>query len=588
MGQNRRVAEEQLSLGRSGSVRVEAVARTIMRRCLVDDDSLFTPGRAIWTPEHLAELHRAYVDAPDASGASFVAKLEHQLAEVAPPARQLFAEIYTLNVLPLVNLLPTTKIRAVERILEPLEEAVGIPGDVLAAFQDGVFNGGRAFNSRRWAQLAYLVEFAEYFKSHDPAQRQAARADPFACRAIVRGAPGPREPAQRQALLYLFHPEYFLPIVSGAHRTALRDGLAQAYLPSGATDDLDRDLRAIDDAVRAATGAPVDYYLSPWREMWQSDNTGGSVVAAEVVAENDDDAVEATPYTVAEIIADGCFHSAEALRQMLARWSSKKNLVLQGAPGTGKTWLARRLAYALIGSQSPEAIRSVQFHPNTCYEDFVRGWRPVSTADGSGRLDLVDGPLIAHAERARRQPDIPHVLVIEEINRGNPAQAFGEMLTLIEATKRSEHDALELSYSPVPGERYHLPDNLYLIGTMNIADRSLALVDFALRRRFAFETLAPAFTEAWAAELRSKLPMSGDLVARIHDRVAALNTTIAEHRMLGPSFQIGHSFFTPNEAQSDGWRWFLGVVESEIEPLLREYWFDEPATADDAVARLKA
>ncbi|WP_280456211.1 hypothetical protein [Nocardia brasiliensis] len=134
------MAEEQLSLGRPGSVRVEAVARTIMRRCLVNDDSLFTPGRAIWTPEHLAELHRAYVDAPDASGGSFVAKLEHQLAKVGPHARQLFAELYALNVLPLVNLLPATKVRAVGAVNVTHGRAGGITHPLHRALQCGGLN----------------------------------------------------------------------------------------------------------------------------------------------------------------------------------------------------------------------------------------------------------------------------------------------------------------------------------------------------------------------------------------------------------------------------------------------------------------
>ena len=183
-------------------------------------------------------------------------------------------------------------------------------------------------------------------------------------------------------------------------------------------------------------------------------------------------------YTIENIIADGCFVDRGKLAKMISQLRSKKNIILQGPPGTGKTWLAKRLAYALIGYKDDNLLRAVQFHPNLSYEDFVRGWRP----SAEGKLALTDGPFLEMINNAKKDASTQYVVVIEETNRGNPAQIFGEMLTLLEADKRTPSEALELSYRRGDGERVHIPSNLYVIGTMNIADRSLALVDLALAR----------------------------------------------------------------------------------------------------------
>lgn len=179
------------------------------------------------------------------------------------------------------------------------------------------------------------------------------------------------------------------------------------------------------------------------------------------------------------------------------------------------------------------------------------------------------------------------MLIIEEINRGNPAQVFGEMLTLLENTKRSRADAMELAYRKVPGERIHVPDNLFIIGTMNIADRSLALVDLALRRRFAFVTLEPVLNEAWQQWcIQRGLP--AEFIAIVRERVLALNAEISEDRALGPQFRVGHSFVTPSQSVKDAENWFRDIVATEIEPLLSEYWFDAAERAREAAARLLA
>jgi hypothetical protein len=572
---------------------IEDLARKILLRCLVEDGSILTDG-PIWTIANLAILHTEYVDKPDVSGGSFHEKLAQQLEDIGSAPRQLFAELYILNLLPVNNFRQLTKISYIEDVLKPISPTVELSAEVTLAFEGGVFNGGRAFSNRRWAQLSFLVEFAEHFKRQDPEVRKRAISEPLLMRQLVREAPGHREPAQRYALLYLFHPEFFLPIVNPNMRSQLRDGFKAEYLPTGVTEDLDVDLRRIDDAVIAKEGGAVDYYLEPWSSHWRTPLTGNASDDSEVQVDDGETRVDAgsewaeVPYAASDIVSEGCFHGLPQLHAILSRWETKKNLILQGSPGTGKTWLARRLAQALIGYKAREEIRSVQFHPNSSYEDFVRGWRPTSVTDGKGQLVLQDGPLILHAEKARKQPDIPHVLIIEEINRGNPAQIFGEMLTLIEDSKRSERDALELSYPRKPSELYHLPENLYLLGTMNVADRSLALVDFALRRRFAFETLRPAFGHEWEELVAEKLPSDPGIVQEMRSKILALNETIAADPTLGPDFEIGHSFLTPAETQASPRDWFVGVVETEIGPLLREYWFDSRDVALKALEDLRA
>lgn len=287
------------------------------------------------------------------------------------------------------------------------------------------------------------------------------------------------------------------------------------------------------------------------------------------IPEEEEQPAPTLPYSLQDIINEGSFVDLPRLKTILERLRAKKNLILQGPPGTGKTWLAKRLAYSLMGEKAEGRLRAVQFHPNMSYEDFIRGWRP----SGDGKLELVNGPFIEMANKAAKSSSI-YVLVIEEVNRGNPAQIFGEMLTLMEADKRTPSEALELSY--FQGQAIHIPDNMYIIGTMNIADRSLALVDMALRRRFAFIDLEPELGKVWKEWVHRKAGIDYQLLDDIQERLSALNSTISDDTTLGPQFRIGHSYVTPSfdDPIKDPHVWFVQVVKTEIGPLLDEYWFD--------------
>ena len=311
-----------------------------------------------------------------------------------------------------------------------------------------------------------------------------------------------------------------------------------------------------------------------WRDRFGDD----AVPDGDGIDDPEEDPVEPTPetesYSLTNVIDDGCFIAQPTLEEYLEALKDKKNLILQGPPGTGKTWLAKRLGYALIGEKNRNYLRAIQFHPSTSYEDFVRGWRP--SADG--KLKLTDGVFLEVVQAAQANPGQKYVLVIEEINRGNLAQIFGELLTLLESEKRVPTEAIELSYRTTDEPPLHLPENLYIIGTMNLADRSLAIVDYALRRRFAFAELEPLFNEKWRTWVHAHngVPIA-DLDA-IAQRIGDVNASIAADKSLGEQYRIGHSFFTPSPTRkiTNTQDWVHRVVQREIGPLLAEYWFDDP------------
>jgi MoxR-like ATPase len=287
-------------------------------------------------------------------------------------------------------------------------------------------------------------------------------------------------------------------------------------------------------------------------------------------------------YAVDEAL-EGLFMSRDQFEQILQTWLRKKNLILQGAPGVGKSFVARRFAYALMRFKDPTRVRTVQFHQSYSYEDFVQGYRPA----GHG-FALRDGVFLNFCNRALRDSAQTYVFIIDEINRGNLSKIFGELLLLIEADKRSPEWAVKLAYAESADERFYIPPNVFVLGMMNSADRSLAVVDYALRRRFAFATIKPAFDQHSFREYLSAEGAAANLIDRIIERMSSLNEAIAADVVnLGPGFCIGHSFFTPREAgQTPTAQWYEMVVKSEIVPLLEEYWFDQPETAAHWRARL--
>ena len=285
------------------------------------------------------------------------------------------------------------------------------------------------------------------------------------------------------------------------------------------------------------------------------------------------------PYSIEQAL-DGLFIEPAKFKEMVDLFRLKKNMILQGPPGVGKTFFSKRLAFALMGEKAPGRFEMVQFHQSYAYEDFVQGYRP----DGTG-FQLRDGVFHRFCAKARRDPSNDYVFVIDEINRGNLSKVFGELMMLIEADKRGPEWAMTLTYGGDTDEKFDVPKNLHILGLMNTADRSLAMVDYALRRRFAFVDLEPGFNTAVFKEYLKDKSVGPELIDKIILKMTEVNNKIADDvANLGPGFCIGHSFFCamPPNGQPDR-SWYERIVRTEIEPLLREYWFDDPSKADSLV-----
>ena len=256
---------------------------------------------------------------------------------------------------------------------------------------------------------------------------------------------------------------------------------------------------------------------------------------------------------------------------------TKKNIIMQGAPGVGKTYAAKRLAYSMMGVKDASRVMLIQFHQSYSYEDFIEGYRP----SGAG-FELVKGAFYSFCKKAADDEENAYFFIIDEINRGNLSKIFGELFMLIESDKRGPKNKLQLLYSR---ELFYVPRNVHIIGMMNTADRSLAMLDYALRRRFAFVELCPAFDSDGFREYCSGLDNSR-FEALVRE-VVALNKAIAADESLGDGFCIGHSYFCNMDADSCTDAALASIVDYELIPMLKEYWFDEPGKVREWSDRLR-
>lgn len=271
---------------------------------------------------------------------------------------------------------------------------------------------------------------------------------------------------------------------------------------------------------------------------------------------------ESRAYTKEDFLSE-VYMTPERYDTLRALLLKKKNVILQGAPGVGKTFTAKRLAYSIMGCVDKSRVEFIQFHQNYSYEDFIMGYKPSGDS-----FELESGIFYEFCRKASDDKERPYFFIIDEINRGNLSKIFGELLMLIEADYREEE--AKLAYNKKP---FSVPQNLYLIGMMNTADRSLAMIDYALRRRFSFYSMEPGYSSEGFQKYQKE--MGNDIFDTLIERIRDLNTEISKDSSLGSGFCIGHSYFCGQREVTD--EWMQSVVEYDILPMLEEYWFDDSA-----------
>ena len=283
--------------------------------------------------------------------------------------------------------------------------------------------------------------------------------------------------------------------------------------------------------------------------------------------EQSDELVHEYPEYTDEDFLEDVYLDGEQYDVLTSLLLSKKNIILEGAPGVGKTFIAKRLAYSIMGVKDVNRVMMVQFHQSYSYEDFIMGFRPTEKG-----FELKEGAFYSFCKKASEDEDNDYFFIIDEINRGNLSKIFGELFMLIENDKRGSKNKIRLLYQD---ELFYVPENVYIIGMMNTADRSLAMLDYALRRRFAFYELKPAFDSEGFKDYQNDL--DNQKFNKLIDCIKQLNDVISSDDSLGEGFSIGHSYFCNLDPDDIDDYKLSDIVEYEIIPMLKEYWFDEPS-----------
>ena len=522
---------------RDGVEKVYAAAATWVDRALRSDDSLFTPGIAIWSGQWLAELRTRFLDRPDerpADSADFFDKLEAQLEGSPPEVYQLMAEVLYVQLLFLHtdNMGASTKRNRVERVLGWGKKISAIPDDLRDGLAPGI-GGNQALLRQRPNCVGFIIEFVEQWKEAPPTVREECLSDPWAFRdleasvqfrsRLLRDSPKAVD-VQRDALLHLVYPDTFERILGGMKEKTAKNP-AFARFVTDETPDVDRKLTSIREHCESEHGEGFDFW-----EFLRDQGSTPEPEAGDTDPAPPDIVQESPPNDLRELAKELFLtEPGDFLHRIEELLDDKKQVIFQGPPGTGKTYVAQELAEHLARPEG--SVTLVQMHPSYAYEDFVRGFRP-TLQQGQAGFELRDGPLLQAAEQARRRPGAKHFLIIDEVNRGNLAKVFGELYFLLEYRKRP----IRLQYQRDGEKDFSLPENLLIIGTMNTADRSIALVDLALRRRFYFVEFHPdaepirGLLRRWLAEKAPHMQWVADVLDRANEKLGR-----HRHAAIGPS-----------------------------------------------------